>query len=443
MEKPCPVTSSEFLEKWGCDLETLYKLGIKFLKDKEGKAFHLGYDQKCKLLAFTQQVSNGPFNPDLHGNVGVLDVIGKDRKIAWQKLGDIGRESAMLSFVEILNSACPLFHACVEAHKKEIEMKAEKEKEDLEFQLKEVERLKIEAEEDAKREIQMKEQEEKRKQIKEALNLQTYDQFKTYAEQQYPENPDQQAILIRQLQEQHYIQYMQQIYQQQILSQNITKAEDSEFSQELPLDVEAAALNALASIQKIPLEPDNFSEASGNDEEELAADIVAASMWTRKDIREFKDSVYKEGKDSIIKVGHGETVTVRVPTHEDGSCLFWEFATDNYDIGFGLFFEWTKSPTEQVSVHISDSEDEDDDDDENVIEDDVEQGGNNSSHSALIDSNRPPISIVIPVYRRDCQEEVYAGSHTYPGQGVYLLKFDNSYSLWRSKTLYYRVYYTR
>jgi len=31
----------------------------------------------------------------------------------------------------------------------------------------------------------------------------------------------------------------------------------------------------------------------------------------------------------------------------------------------------------------------------------------------------------------------------YPGRGVYLLKFDNSYSLWRSKTLYYRVYYTR
>ena len=146
-------------------------------------------------------------------------------------------------------------------------MKAEKEKEDIEFQLREVERLKIEAEEEAKREIQMKEQEEKRKQIKEALNLQTYEQFKTYAEQQYPENPDQQAILIRQLQEQHYIQYMQQIYQQQILSQNITKTEDTEFSQELPLDVEAAALNALASIQNIPLEPDNLSEASGNDEE--------------------------------------------------------------------------------------------------------------------------------------------------------------------------------
>lgn len=290
MEKPSSVTTSELLEKWGCDLETLHKLGLKFLKgkrivhvftcifymfivcsfsssDKEGKAFHLGYDQKCKLLAFSQQVSHGPFNPELHGNVGVLDVIGKDRKIAWQKLGDLNRETAMLSFVETLNSACPLFHACVEAHKKEIEMKAEKAKEDLEFQIREQERLKIEAEEEAEKEVKMKEQEEKRKQIKEALNLQTYDQFKSYAEQQYPENPDQQAILIRQLQEQHYIQYMQQIYQQQILSQNLTKAEESEFSQELPLDVEAAALNALASIQNIPLEPDNFSEASANDEE--------------------------------------------------------------------------------------------------------------------------------------------------------------------------------
>lgn len=57
--------------------------------------------------------------------------------------------------------------------------------------------------------------------------------------------------------------------------------------------------------------------------------------------------------------------------------------------------------------------------------------------------DRPPTDEIIPVYRRDCHEEVYCGSHTYPGRGVYLLKFDNSYSLWRSKTLYYRVYYTR
>ncbi len=48
------------------------------------------------------------------------------------------------------------------------------------------------------------------------LSRQTFSQFRSYAEQQYPDNPDQQAVLIRQLQEQHYYQYMQQIYQQQV-----------------------------------------------------------------------------------------------------------------------------------------------------------------------------------------------------------------------------------
>ena len=67
----------------------------------------------------------------------------------------------------------------------------------------------------------------------------------------------------------------------------------------------------------------------------------------------------------------------------------------------------------------------------------MEKGGDSKRN------NHPPTDEIIPVYRRDCHEEVYCGSHMYPGRGVYLLKFDNSYSLWRSKTLYYRVYYTR
>ena len=54
-----------------------------------------------------------------------------------------------------------------------------------------------------------------------ALNAQTFSQFRAYAEQQYPDNPDQQAVLVRQLQEQHYFQYMQQIYQQQVIANTI------------------------------------------------------------------------------------------------------------------------------------------------------------------------------------------------------------------------------
>ena len=48
-------------------------------------------------------------------------------------------------------------------------------------------------------------------------------------------------------------------------------------------------------------------------------------------------------------------------------------------------------------------------------------------------SRRPPTDEIVPVFRRDCHQQVHAGSHQYPGSGIYLLKFDNSYSLWRSK----------
>ncbi|XP_023225330.1 Golgi resident protein GCP60-like [Centruroides vittatus] len=164
--------------------------------------------------------------------------------------------------------------------------------------------------------------------------------------------------------------------------------------------------------------------------------IASVSMWSRKDIQGFKELLRKEGGDGIVKVGHGETMTVRVPTRSDSSCIFWEFATDNYDIGFGLYFEWTNNPGTQVSVHISDSEDEDYDDDEfDESPADVEKG------SSQVDFL--PLSIIVPICRRDCHEEVHAGSHGYPGQGAYLLKFDNSYSFWRSKTVYFRVYYSR
>ena len=88
---------------------------------------------------------------------------------------------------------------------------------------------------------------------------------------------------------------------------------------------------------------------------------------------------------------------------------------------------------------------------------DLENGG--SISQALVDKG-PPTSVIVPIYRRDCHNEVtknckqtadtkckqifyqvYAGTHSYPGRGVYLLKFDNTYSLWRSKTLYYRYFY--
>lgn len=97
--------------------------------------------------------------------------------------------------------------------------------------------------------------------------------------------------------------------------------------------------------------------------------LSPAHMWTRPDLKLFKQEVSAGKGDGVIKVGHGDVVTVRVPTHEGGSCLFWEFATDSYDIGFGVYFEWGKPVTNEVSVHISES-----DDDEDALEDEGNEG---------------------------------------------------------------------
>lgn len=125
--------------------------------------------------------------------------------------------------------------------------------------------------------------------------------------------------------------------------------------------------------------------------------IVPAEMWTNKGVEEFKETIRREAGDAVIKVGHGETVTVRVPTHEDGSCLFWEFATDGYDIGFGVYFEWSKPETTQVSVHISESEDEDEDEEDYESKEDLESGDITGDSRPEFKPSTTPISVIVPV----------------------------------------------
>ncbi|TKR86727.1 hypothetical protein L596_011256 [Steinernema carpocapsae] len=177
-----------------------------------------------------------------------------------------------------------------------------------------------------------------------------------------------QQQLIKQLQEQHYQQYMAQVYAQQARAQGMTPDGTT-----VPVigqqDPEAGGNNAaviggppavlgdpnlagqLAKL-KVTNEKDQNDDTDVSDEEpgdDLPSNpaISPASMWTRQDCVDFKNEIKKVG-EGIIKVGHGETVTVRVPTHEEGNSLFWEFATDYYDIGFGVLFEWTVSDTNEV-----------------------------------------------------------------------------------------------
>ncbi|XP_009992273.1 PREDICTED: protein TMED8 [Chaetura pelagica] len=166
--------------------------------------------------------------------------------------------------------------------------------------------------------------------------------------------------------------------------------------------------------------------------------LAPPTMWTTEKTKEFKAKVGKE-KNGRMVVKRGEVVTVRVPTHPDGKCICWEFATDDYDIGFGVYFDWTTVTSTAITVQVSESSDEEDEEEEEEMEGlapagDVERG----SRSCL----RNRYGEIMPVYRRNSHREVQAGSHEYPGEGIYLLKFDNSYSLLRNKTLFFHVYYT-
>ncbi|CAK9806055.1 Golgi resident protein GCP60 [Anthophora plagiata] len=420
---------------WGFETRDLYRIAVNFYKEKEGKAVHLSYEDKLKLVAFTQQVTHGKCTAENAPPLGVLDVIGRDRRLAWQNLGDISKEQAMEEFIVLLDKLCPLFRTVVEAQRRDVEEKLRLKKEEEAKKLEEERRLKELDEQKKKEEEARLKEEMQRRQIQDALNQQTYYQFKMYAEQQYPGNPEQQGVLIRQLQEQHYHQYMQQLRQNQLIIDEQTSELDN-----------AAIEDTQIEEHKETSETAPLNEPDSDEPQDDCPPIAVAEMWTMKGVEEFKETIRREDDNAVIKVGHGKTVTVRVPTHENGSYLFWEFATDGYDIGFGVYFEWSKPETNQVSVHISESEEEDEEDEEDddyEAREDLETGVTNASIQSDYKPLPPHVSVIVPIYRRDSQEEIYAGSHRYPGQGVYLLKFDNSYSLWRSKTLYYRVYCTQ
>lgn len=369
--------------------------------DKSGKAVHLSYEDNLKLIAFTQQVSHGPLDAATAPPLGVFDMIGRNRRLAWQQLGSLTRPQAQDGFLELLDRLCPMFKPYVEAIKQD---RSEKRRVAAEAERRTNEQHEHErrrSEEQRRVEDQRTREEQQRRQLQDALNQQTFEQFRAYAEKQYPGNPDEQALLIRQLQTEHYHQYMQQL-QAQVVIDSVAggvKRNGGGGVDEAVADQQQATANGNRTIctnhectekgcsggigQAAGHHDDDGDDDDdddnnhhhhhqhhhgGGDEEgdeinryEYPA-VSPASMWTRTDIKEFKKNVMAAKGDGVLNVGHGNMVTVRVPTREGGSCLFWEFATDAYDVGFGLYFEWGKSPTPDVTVTVDEDSDEEDED---------------------------------------------------------------------------------
>ncbi|XP_063058954.1 protein TMED8 [Engraulis encrasicolus] len=167
--------------------------------------------------------------------------------------------------------------------------------------------------------------------------------------------------------------------------------------------------------------------------------LKAPSTWTSESLQEVKKTLQQD-KGAVVKVYRGNIMTVHVPTLDEYKRVCWEFATDNYDIGFGIYFDWSPVTSQDITVHISESSDDEDEEEEHEVPTnvaDVERGRKMSASNTNTN-----LGEILPMYRQDSHLAVQGGSHEFPGEGTYLIKFDNSYSLWRNKTLYYRVYYS-
>lgn len=92
-----------------------------------------------------------------------------------------------------------------------------------------------------------------------------------------------------------------------------------------------------------------------------------------------------------------------------GDVIIWEFATKKKDIAFGVFFEATEVATEQSPVP--------------------------DSHE-YIDSK---MSSILPIFRVGTHAHPTVGTHTASLDGIYEIIFDNTYSRFFAKELYYRI----
>jgi len=405
--------TTEEIYKLGFSLNDLYKLSLQFYK-KDKQNLNFTYANKVQIVALWKQVSCGKFSTSKAPEIGYFDVVGNDRRKAWEALQDMAPDVAKQQFCEILESNVPAYTSFINEKKKEIDA--------------EILRKKLEQEERIRLEEEEKERIRKEVEEKERLRLEEEERQRLALEAEKQRVKEEEEKRLREEAEAVAVAASVEAAALTASSEEAAAAAIKDAESEV---VEKEAAIESSTSPKLVTPQVNGNAGSGKA-------IAPASLWTRPKLQEFINHV-KRDASSVLVVGRGETVTIRVPTHEQGSCLFWEFATDYYDVGFGVYFEWSKVKSPAISVNVNES-----DSDDTLPDDKSEQQivvHENEDNVEVID--KPNTDEVLPVLRRNSHEEVIVGSHMYPGQGIYLLKFDNSYSLLRSKTLYYRVYYTK
>ena len=111
--------------------------------------------------------------------LGTFDIIGKERRAVWENLGELGKEEAKEKFSSRMLELAQGFKDYIVLASKDKEVKLIQEEQTAAERAEEEVRTKARNEERVKEETQ-------RRAIQDALNKQTFQQFRSYAEQQYP-----------------------------------------------------------------------------------------------------------------------------------------------------------------------------------------------------------------------------------------------------------------
>ncbi|KAM3187586.1 hypothetical protein ACTXT7_002015 [Hymenolepis weldensis] len=468
-----------------------FDIACDFYKAQINKAFTLTYDQKLTFSALFNQAKHGPFSSEKAPEVGLFDFVGKERRARWQALGNMTTAEAQDTFVQTLLQICPQFGAQLEVNDTNPSENG--------FEVEPVDcndlpptaihglnsHLPITVPSPSKLDFKLTPSQDCLRimpviaalelglanaiaHIRHSLNAQTLEQFRAYAAQYYPDSEEKQAELIAQLQDRHFHQYM--IYMNEnpfpqtavaaSPSSNTPKTDDASSSLEKtehslhpsPKQETVETNSAEKKTSETGIQKSGEGESTDNHMKYLNGDLVlhipngkdnmaAPQIWTRKDIIEFKALLSKDS-NSVLNIGSGELVTIRFPIDSNGNVLIWEFATDDYDIGFGLSFEWPPEAKEKNGKVDNESQKTPTNGTSSKMWNYI-QGSSQPPESSET-STGPVVEELIPVYRRTSHIEVFCGSHNYPTHsGTYILKFDNTYSYWRNKMLYYRVYWTK
>ncbi|KNC86562.1 hypothetical protein SARC_01285 [Sphaeroforma arctica JP610] len=178
--------------------------------------------------------------------------------------------------------------------------------------------------------------------------------------------------------------------------------ERQRLAEEKKRELEAKLNNSKDQLVAIPSRelPDEYKTDTLS--RSLSLPYNPSDSRTPIDFEEWKTQVTSD-PDNVLTVPRGESVVIHVPVAVAGITTWWEYATESYDIAYSVTFEETLEGTEGTQVHH-----------------------------------------ILPAFRHEPIEgrRVTKGSHTAEKPGTYLLKFDNSYSVWRTKTIYYRLYAT-